>query len=287
MLLALALRSITCQEVRGYRTSPNEALKDVWPHDRCDQPRVSVQRRLSLVQPHKVPGESNGAHASPSHTCQAMGALHPAVFKDYRRARPYKSPSVVRKPAQSSRRQGNDDGLPTLQPDRITQAPRVTPACLEVCGDRTSRSQEPIEVRSSVRRCRSLFASQAQQDICTGGSVDTTPERSVAGCVTSHARILSAWEDWSVVTTPEDEARATESGAFYPGKFKSVLLRRLSYSFLCKAHMDQGPWAKHHTHRSQTQSGVNCIYAVQSLQHGTSLTHRLRRTQPVDGSAQL
>ena len=220
MLLALALRSITCQEVRGYRTSPNEALKDVWPHDRCDQPRVSVQRSFSLVQPHNVPGESNGAHASPSHTCQAMGALHPAVFKDYRRARLYRSPSVVRKLAQSSRRQGNDDGLPTLQPDRITQAPRVTPACLEVCGDRTSRRQEPIEVRPSVRRCRSLFASQAQQDICTGGSVDTTPERSVAGCVTSHARILSAWEDWSVVTTPEDAARATESGALYPGKFE-------------------------------------------------------------------
>ena len=104
-------------------------------------------------------------------------------------------------------------------------------ACLEVCGHRTSRSQEPIEVRPSVRRCRSFFASQAQQDICTSGSVDTTPERRVAGCVTSHARILSAWEDWSVVTTPEDAARATESGALYLGKFEWSFTSQVALQF--------------------------------------------------------
>ena len=198
MLLALALRSITCQEVRGHRTSPNEALKDVWPHDRCDQPRVSVQRSFPLVQPHNVPGESNGAHASPSHTCQAMGVLHPAVFKDYRSACLYRSPSVVRKLAQSSRRQGNDDGLPTLQPDRITQAPRVTPADLE-CDLFLTRMGPEATAPDGISATH------------TGGSVVATPSKPVTRIGVATTSRLTVLQEWYVVTTPGHTALASSS----------------------------------------------------------------------------
>ena len=74
----------------------------------------------------------------------------------------------------------------------------------------------PLPFVLMISTPRSFLVSQAQQDVCAGGSVATTPERRVASSVIPHTRIISAWEDWSVVTTPDAAARATESSAPCP-----------------------------------------------------------------------
>ena len=121
--------------------------------------------------------------------------------------------------------------------------------------------------------------SQAVRSVDKGGLMDTTPQRLAYNVVATVTCLFMARMDWSVVTTPDNAARAPEGGVSFCGPVTRALDPQIS-TRPCTAHLDQGPWLPLYTLLSTTQSLLTCKFAASPVEkHGTHLTHLAWRTQ--------